>query len=175
MTVKKLTYMAVLTAVALIIFVIEAQIHIPFLPPGAKLGLANIVTVFALFSNGNGKMPVKLKTSDVLMILLCRIVLGALFTGRVLAFIYSLAGGALCFCAMALVRRVLTERQIWVCSIVGSIFHNIGQIAAAVLVTGSVFIAAYLPVLTITGIITGLLTGFAAQFLSARLRGAAGR
>ena len=156
--------MAMLTAIALIIFVIEAQIPPPVPIPGAKLGFANIITLFALFWDRK-----KLTTVDVLMILVCRILLGAVFTGRATVLIYSFAGGMTSFAVQATLRRVVTNRQIWVCGAIGAVVHNIGQIAAAILVTGSVAVAAYLPVLIISGIATGLLTGFIAQFTLNRI------
>ena len=179
--VKKLTLMAVLTAIALIVFIIEAQIPLPLPIPGAKPGLANTVTLFALFYVGkNDKsretdnhrpaslMP-SLKTVDAFMILACRIILGAVFTGRAVAFIYSMAGGLLGFAAQAALKRLVTKKQIWVCGAVGAVFHNIGQIIAAILVTGTPSIIAYLPVLTVVGVVTGILTGLIAQFSIERL------
>ena len=75
MELKKLTRNALLTAIALTIFMIEAQIP-PLVPiAGVKLGLANIVTVFALFAYG---------WRDALMILLVRVFLGSIFSGQVM-------------------------------------------------------------------------------------------
>ena len=104
MTVRKLTHMAVLTAVALTIFVLEAQLP-PLVPvvPGIKLGLTNVVTVYALFALGPGPTA---------MILLARVVLGSLFTGGSTIF-YSLAGVVCCYLVMALLRLVMTEKQMW--------------------------------------------------------------
>ena len=82
---KQLTLMALLTAIALAIHVAEAQIPAPVPIPGVKLGLANIVTVWAMFSLGPG---------PALMILVARILLGSLFSG-VMSLLYSLAGGLL--------------------------------------------------------------------------------
>ena len=88
MELKKLTRNALLTAIALTIFMVEAQIP-PLVPiPGVKLGLANIVTVFALFAY---------KKQDALMILLVRVFLGSVFSGQMMTLLYSLAGGLLCF------------------------------------------------------------------------------
>ena len=173
--------MAILTAVALIVFIIEAQIPLPLPIPGAKLGLANTVTLFALWYGKQGGdsfaskekqenlSPASLTTADAFLILVCRIVLGAVFTGRVIAFIYSMAGGLLGFAAQAALKRFVTNKQIWVCGAVGAIFHNIGQILAAMLVTGTSSIIAYLPLLTIVGLVTGILTGFIAQFTVERI------
>ena len=157
---KQLTFMALLTAIALAIHVAEAQIPAPVPIPGVKLGLANIVTVYAVFTLGAG---------PALMILVARILLGSLFAGQVMSLAYSLAGGLLCFVVMLLLKRVLTRRQIWVASVIGAIFHNIGQILVAIVVTGTPAIVSYLPVLLLSGIAAGLFTGFAAQTFIRRM------
>ena len=199
---KKLALMAVLTAAALIVFIIEAQIPVPVPIPGVKLGLANVITLFALFwrrqeasmasalrkeknaaSEQHKEVRISLTlrkeksaadgltTADAFMILVCRIVLGAVFSGNAAALIYSTAGGMFAFAAEAALKRFVTDKQIWVCGVSGAIFHNIGQILAAMLVTGTPYIAALLPVLTIVAVITGVITGMAAQFAVARLSG----
>ena len=158
---KRLTRMGLLTALALIIFTIEAQIPAPVPIPGVKLGLANIITVYAMFCLG---------PRDTLLILLVRIFLGSLFTGQMMALAYSLCGGLLCYLVMLVMRRIVTENQIWVCSVIGAIAHNIGQIIAAIVVTSTPGLAVYLPVLLVSGIIAGLFTGFAAQFTIHRMK-----
>lgn len=159
-TAKRLAYMAVLTAVALTIFAIEAQLP-PIVPlPGIKLGLANIVTVYAVFALGPGPAG---------MILLARVLLGSLYAGG-LTILYSLAGGICCWLVMVGLRRLVTEKQLWVCSMFGAMAHNLGQMGAALLITRTPAVAAYLPVLLLSGLITGVFTGLCAQFLLARLR-----
>lgn len=159
---KKLIYMALLTANALTIFMVEAQIPVPVPIPGVKLGLANIITVYSMFSLGS--IP-------TLMILIARILLGAIFSGRVISLLYSLGGGLLCYSIMLVMRKFLTTRQIWICSVIGAIFHNIGQILVAMAVTGTVSIIAYFPILMVSGIISGFFTGHCAQILVTRLGG----
>lgn len=157
---KRLTRMGLLTALALIIFIIEAQLP-PLVPiPGVKLGLANIVTVYAMFELG---------PRDTLMILLCRIFLGSIFAGQMMTFFFSLSGGLLCYVIMLFMRKIVTEKQIWICSIFGAIGHNIGQILAAIFFTSTPGLVMYLPVLMISGIIAGAFTGFCAQFLLQRI------
>ena len=169
LNIKKLTLMAALTAAALIIFIIEAQVPLPIPVPGAKLGLANAITLFALFyspkSSNTGKQQsaINLTNTNALTILLLRILVGAIITGRFLSLILSLSGGILSFAAMALTKKIVTNKQIGVCGAIGAIFHNIGQILAAMLITGTASIASYLPVLIIIGIFTGTITGFIAQ------------
>lgn len=161
MRVKTLTRMALLTAIALAIFAVEAQIPVPIPVPGIKLGLANIVTVAALYWMGAG---------PALAILLVRVVLGCLATGQVAAIFYSLAGGLLSLAVMLPMRRVVGRKQIWVLSIVAAMTHNVGQILAAMVLTGTPQIVVYLPILLFSGIITGLFTGICAQLAIGRLQ-----
>ncbi len=157
---KRLTKDALLLTAALVIYLLEAQIP-PLVPlPGVKLGLANIITVYAIFRVG---------AKDTLAILLCRVLLGSVFGGNWMAFAYSLTGGLFCYCAMLLLRKNLTEKQIWVASAVGAVFHNIGQILVAMLLFRTAAVAVYFPVLVASGVVTGVFTGLCAQFLTARL------
>ena len=159
---KRLTTDALLLTAALIIFIIEAQIP-PVVPvPGVKLGLANIITVYAIWRVG---------PKDTLLILLGRIALGSIFAGQMMSFLYSLGGGLLCFAAMLLVRKILTEDQIWVASVIGAVFHNVGQTLVAIAVFETVNVAYYFPVLLLSGLVTGLFTGIAAQALIRRMNG----
>lgn len=153
--------MALLTAVALIIFAVEAQIPVPVPIPGVKLGLANVVTLFAVYTIGRKKAAA---------VLLLRIVLGSLVCGQVASMAFSLAGGALCFCVICILKPMMTDRQIWVLSIFGAIGHNIGQIVIATAFAGTLSMLLYLPVLLISGIITGLFTGLCAQYLYKHLK-----
>lgn len=152
--------MALLTAIALTIFMAEAQLPNPIPLPGIKLGLANVVTVYAIFALGPG---------DTLLILLSRILLGSIFSGQMMTFFYSLAGGLLCFCAMLLLRRLFSPNQIWICSVIGAAFHNIGQLLAAIAIARTPALTVYLPFLLLGGMAAGLFTGLCAQFLLARL------
>ncbi len=159
---KRLTTDALLLTAALIIFIIEAQIP-PVVPvPGVKLGLANIITVYAVWRAG---------ARDAFLILIARIILGSIFAGQMTSFLFSLGGGLLCFAAMLLVRKILSEDQIWVASVIGAVFHNIGQTIVAVAVFQTANVAFYFPVLLLSGLVTGLFTGVAAQALLKRLRG----
>ena len=159
MTARRLTRDALLTAVALILFTAEAQIPAPVPIPGVKLGLSNIVNVWAVCRIG---------AWDALAILLCRVFLGALFAGHMMVLFYSLSGGLLSLCALLILRRVTDESQLWICSVFAAIAHNAGQIAAAALITRSTAVLAYFPFLVVSGAITGLFTGLCAQFLVSR-------
>ena len=160
MDTKRLAKLAVLTTAALIIFTFEAQIPAPVPIPGVKLGLANIITVYAAFT---------MTGYEAALILLCRIILGSLFTGTAVSMLYSLGGGALCIAVTLLLAKVLGRGQMWVASICGAISHNLGQLAVAALVMGTGAVFVYLPPLMISAVVTGAFTGFAAQRLTDRL------
>ena len=161
MNVKKMTFLSLLSAIALTIFLLEAQIP-PVVPiPGIKLGLANIVTVFAVFIMG----PV-----EGSLILAVRIFLGAVFAGNFSTIFYSAAGGALAILTVIFLKKILKKNQIWVAGCLGAIAHSIGQMAAAILLTGTPGLLIYLPVLIICSIVTGLFTGLCAQFIINRWR-----
>lgn len=162
MKVKKLTTMALLSAVALTIFVIEAQIP-PIVPlPGIKLGLSNIVTVFAVFTLGSW---------EAVTILFVRIFLGAVFAGNFSTIIYSVAGGGCAILTTVVLRCILKEKQLWVAGCLGAVAHSIGQMIAAVAITATPSLAVYLPVMIVCSIITGLFTGLCAQLLVNRGKG----
>lgn len=160
MKTKDLILTAILTASALVAFTIEAAM--PPLTPiyGIKLGLANIFTLFALYALG---------TRQAAAVLFLRIILGSIFTGQLVSFIYSLTGGVLSFVLIVLLKRFFPLKQVWVLSVLSAVMHNIGQLAAAVLMTETVQILYYLPVLLISGIIAGAFTGLCAQLVLMRL------
>ncbi len=153
---RKLALMAMLTAVSLIVFVIEAQIPAPVPIPGVKLGLANIITLVAIVILGR---------KEAGAILFVRIVMASVFAGGVSGFMFSLAGGALAYALMCLTVKLFPEKMLWCASILGAIAHNIGQLAVSVWITGTVSILVYAPALIASGIITGAFTGFGAVYL----------
>ena len=157
----RITRLALLTAIALTIFLAEAQIPALTAVPGVKLGLANIVTVYVMFAMGPG---------DALLVLSARLFLGAVFSGQMMTLLYSAAGGLLSWCVLCLLGRLLTERQIWLASPVAAIFHNIGQLLAAAAVLRSWSVLAWLPYLVIAAVLAGLFTGIAAQALIKQLK-----
>ena len=156
MKVKKLVLLALLTAIALSIFMIEAQIPAPVPVPGVKLGVANIVTVFTVFLLGSWEGAA---------VLFCRIFLGAVFAGNFSTIFYSAAGGLLSILTTVGLKRIVTHKQLWVVGALAAMAHSIGQMAAAILISGTPELAIYLPVLIAISIITGLFTGLCAQLL----------
>lgn len=155
MNTKKIVTLALFTALALILSLVESALP-PLAPvPGIKLGLANIITLIVLLNY---------TPRDAFLVLLVRVLLSSLFTGQVIYLLYSLAGALLCFLAMWIVNRLLQKHFIFLTSITGSCFHNIGQILMAIFLTGTPGVAAYLPILLISGIVTGLFTGLCAHY-----------
>ncbi len=156
MKAKKIALLGLLSAIALTIFMVEAQIPSLVPVPGVKLGLSNIVTVFAVFCLG---------AKEGAGVLFVRIFLGAIFAGNFSTILYSAAGGLLAILATIGLKRILKQNQLWVAGIFGAIAHSIGQMAMAILVSGTVGLIAYLPILIVCSIITGCFTGLCAQFL----------
>ena len=156
MKTKKLTLLALLSAIALTIFLVEAQIPALVPIPGVKLGLANIVTVFTVFVLG---------PREGAAVLFVRIFLGAVFAGNFSTIFYSAAGGLCAIGVTILLRKILNRKQLWVAGCLGAVAHSIGQMAMAVLLTGTPSLAVYLPVMIAISIVTGLFTGLCAQFL----------
>ena len=161
MNIRRLTELALLSSVALIIFVIELRIPNPFPIPGVKLGLANIVTVYAVF---------RYRPSETAMIVAVRLLLGAMFSGNPSALLYSAAGAVCCLTGMLALRKILPEKQIWLCSVIGAMLHNLGQITAAVIMMQSFGVIAYLPLLLVTGSLAGTFTGLCTQLLLRRIK-----
>ena len=156
MKTRKLTTLSLLCAIALTIFMVEAQIPALVPIPGIKLGLANIVTVFTVFAIG---------AKEGALVLFVRIFLGAVFAGNFSTIFYSAAGGALAIGVTILSKKFLTKKQLWVAGVLGAIAHSIGQMAMAITLTSTPGLAVYLPVMIVVSIITGTFTGLCAQLL----------
>ena len=156
MKTKKLTLLSLLTAIALTIFMVEAQIPALVPIPGIKMGLANIVTVFVVFAIGS---------KEAAAVLFARIFLGAVFAGNFSTILYSAAGGGCAIAVTVLLKKILTKKQLWVAGALGAIAHSVGQMAMAIAITSTPGLIAYLPVMIVVSIITGTFTGLCAQFL----------
>ena len=160
--VRRLTELAVLTAVSLIVFIVELQIPNPFPIPGIKLGLANIITVYAVYHY---------RAHEVAATVAVRLILGAVFSGNLSALLYSASGAFLCLVGMLILRRFIDEKHLWLASVFGAVLHNTGQMAAALLVTQTVQLLLYYPFLIVTGCLAGAFTGLCAQLITARIKG----
>lgn len=161
MKTKTITLISSLTALSLVIFIVEAQIP-PIVPiPGIKLGLANIVSLIAVFWVGK---------RNAFLIVILRIFLGSIYAGNAQTFLFSLSGGLLCCFVTIGLSVILKDNKIWVISIIGAISHIIGQLAVAYLLTNIDQIFYYAPILILSAIITGSFTGIVAQITYKRIK-----
>lgn len=149
MNTKKLTVLSMLLAIAFILSWIEMVLGISTGIPGIKLGLANIIILFAVCVCGK---------KEGFMILICRLILNALLFGNAVSFMYSVAGGILSFLIMCIAIYILKLGYIF-SSICGGIFHNVGQLIVAFIILKNSAVIFYLPYLIIGGIVTGALNG----------------
>ena len=156
MKTRRIVLLGLLTAIALTIFMLEAQLPAPLPVPGVKLGLANIVTVFTVFLLGS---------REGVLVLSARVFLGAVFAGNFGTILYSAAGGALAIALTIGLKKILKENQLWVAGCAGAVAHSVGQMAVALWVSGTWGLLYYLPILIAVSIVTGLFTGLCAQFL----------
>ena len=153
---KQLAAAGMLTAAALIVFVIEAQIP-PIVPiPGIKLGISNVVTRAAI------RMVGKVWGSAVHIL---RIVLGSLFTGQAVSFLYSISGGVCCLIVMLLLTSFLSNRWLWLISAISAVVHAGAQLVTAAIVMWTKSVLVYAPLILISAIVTGVFTGLCVQFL----------
>lgn len=149
---KRLATLSILLALSLALSYIDGIFSAMIPLPGVKLGLANIGVVLFVCLN---------RYKSALGLSLVRVLLASLLFAGFSGFAMSLTGALLSFAVMLLCRKSGLLRVIGI-SAAGGIFHNIGQIAAAMLLAGTAQLYYYLPLLLITGLICGLLTGTAA-------------
>ena len=155
---KKIVFIGLLISMSLVLSYFERFIPLPFAFPGVKLGLANAVTLTALYL---------LNFRGTFTLVLVRILMNAMFIGNFMSFWYSLSGGLLSFLIMYLCVRFFGKNLSTVgISVAGAFFHNIGQLLVVAIVTGSFAVAfSYLPILTVSALITGLLIGITVKLL----------
>lgn len=154
---KRLVFMALLTAMSLTVWLIEAQIPLPIPVPGVKLGLASVITLTAMALLGR---------RDAGLVLLARVILSALFAGSFSVILFSLAGGFLSWAVMALTIGLFDEKRLWAVSILGAIGHNAGQLLAAAAVMKTASVLWYGPALLSAAIVTGAFTGLVSMYLT---------
>ena len=154
--VRRLVTSAFFAALALVVFVVEAQFP-PLFIPGAKLGLSNIFSLFALVLYGPG---------EALAVVLVRTLLGSLITGSVGSLVYSLTAGLIAVAAEAmLVKFVFPRISIVAVSVACAVLHNMVQCALFVTINGAPQMLAYMPYLALIGVPSGALVGLAVYLL----------
>ena len=159
---QKIIFISLLVAQGVVIGLIENMIPYPFaFAPGAKLGLANLITIIALFT-----MPKR----DSFLLIWLRLILTTLLGGTVSTFLYSMSGSLLSYFGMLLVKQLGPKRvSIIGISAAGGFLHNVGQLVTASWIAQSWSVMLYLPVLEFFGILSGIAIGIAANYLLQRV------
>lgn len=157
---KKIAVLGVLTGVTLVLSYLEAILPpIYAAVPGIKVGLPNIVIILILY---------KFSAKEAAVVSFLRVVLVALLFGNTMTFAYSLVGAVLSLLVMALMKKTDFFSPVGV-SILGGVFHNIGQILVAIVLLNSTLIGYYMIILTITGTLAGVFVGLTGSILLKRL------
>ena len=159
MKTKKLAFIGISVALAMILSFVESQIPALIAVPGVKVGLPNLVIVFLLYKCG---------WREAALVNFVRVILSSILFGNVQTLTFSLAGAAISLLGMILLMRTEKFSSVAV-SVVGGVLHNLGQILATVLWLGTMEIAYYLPVLLISGTVAGILIGIVSGMLVERL------
>lgn len=159
---KKTALLGMLVALAFVLSYIETLIPVNLGIPGAKLGLANLVVMVALYTLG---------TKEAFGLSMVRILLTGLTFSSMAAMLYSFAGGLLSFAVMALMKKT-KKLSVTGVSVLGGIAHNAGQIFVAMWMLDTATLIYYLPVLAITGVASGTVIGLLAVMVIRRISGA---
>ncbi|WP_080147353.1 Gx transporter family protein [Marinilactibacillus piezotolerans] len=155
---QKMIYIALLSAQAVILGLVERSIPFPFaFAPGAKLGIANLITIVALYT-----LPFK----DSMKVVGMRLIMTTLLGGTLSTFMYSAAGAVLSYLGM-LVVKIIGKQKVSIIGVsaTGGILHNLGQLFVASSIARTWTVLLYLPVLSFMGILSGIAIGIAANFL----------
>ena len=159
MKTRKISYMALTTALCMVLSFVESQIPAFVAVPGVKVGLANIAVIFALYRMG---------WKEAAAVSLIRVVLVSLLVGKFAALFYSLAGAVLSLAGMCLLKKTGKFTEIIV-SVAGGVLHNIGQIAMASILLETDVLRYYLPLLLLSGTIAGIVVGVSSAILIRRI------
>jgi len=157
---KKVAFLGLTIALAMIMSYIETLFPLNFAVPGIKMGLANIVIIFVLY---------RMSFKDACIVSLIRVFLVSLLFGNIMAMSYSLAGAVLSLLVMYALKKAEKFSVIGV-SITGAIMHNVGQIVMAVIIMGTEQIAYYLPALVVSGVVSGVLIGVVSALVINRVK-----
>lgn len=156
---QRMVFLGILCAEGIVLGVLEASLPTIFpFAPGAKIGLSNIVTLIAL---------VTLPFGDCILLTILRLVLTALITGGAITFLYAFSGAMLSLIMMKFFMFFYKRKLISLIgvSIVGGVFHNLGQLLIASWIAQTPSIMLYLPILTFMGILSGIAVGLVAKQL----------
>ena len=161
---RKLVLFSFLVTLGTTLHVFEAMLPNPLPFPGVKLGLANIVTLLAIYMYG---------LREGLIVAVLRVLFGSLLIGTLfsVSFMMSLTGAVISSLVMAILYRYIHVFSILGVSMAGAVSHNVGQLlmASYLIETKSIFF--YLPVLIVVGLPTGFMTGYISRMLFPYIKG----
>jgi heptaprenyl diphosphate synthase len=159
---RRLVFLSMLVALGAVLHVLEGLFPVPLPLPGVKLGLANIVTLFALYLYG---------VRAGLAVATARVLLGSLISGVFLSpgFFLALSGAIAGTLIMAMLLNYTSCFSLIGVSMAGAVGHNLGQLLAASIILQSSSVFYYLPVLLLAGVPTGIFTGYILKSLLERL------
>lgn len=159
MKASKLSILSLSVSLAMILSFVESQIPAMVAIPGVKVGLANIVVVFALY---------KLGWKEAVVISLTRVFLVGLLFGNGISILYSITGATVSFAAMVLLKQAKVFSTMAV-SVAGGVLHNLGQIAMACVIMGTDVLRYYAPFLILSGTLAGIAIGVLAAIMIRRI------
>ena len=160
MKTRKLAILGMFVALAFVLSYIEFLLPLNIGIPGAKIGLANLVIMVALYTLGE---------KNAIALSIVRVVLVGLTFGNLSMMLYSLAGASLSLLVMLIAKKTGKFSMTGV-SILGGVFHNVGQIIVAMLVLETSSLFYYLPFLIVVGTITGIVIGIVANLITVRVK-----
>lgn len=166
---KRTAKLGFLLALALILSYVESLIPFTFGIPGIKLGLPNLIVLLLLYSGKTSMTGAR----DALLVNCLRIVLSGFLFGSLFAILYAMAGAVFSFTAMVIAKRCRCFSMAGV-SVLGGVFHNVGQTVVAILVVDTYAVLYYLPVLIVAGVVTGAVLGILGMELLPYLKRAEG-
>lgn len=159
---RKIIFISLLIAQGVVLGLIENMIPYPFaFAPGAKLGLANLITIIALFT---------MSKKDSFLLVCLRLILTTLLGGTLSTFLYSMSGAMLSYLGMLVVKKIGPKYvSIIGISATGGFMHNVGQLLTASFIAQTWSVLLYLPILSFLGILSGIAIGIAANYLLKRV------
>lgn len=157
---QKIARYALLTALAMVLSWLESMVPVTTAVPGVKLGLTNLVVIFALY---------RMSLRDAAAISGIRVLLVSMTFGNAYSFAYSLAGATLSLAVMALLKKTGKLSMLGV-SVAGGVCHNVGQILVAMAVLETTGLIYYLPVLMVSGVVAGVCIGVVGAVVTKRIK-----
>ncbi len=157
---RKIAFLGLLIALAFVLSYVEMLLPINIGIPGAKVGLANLVIMVALYTIGE---------RNAFILSVVRVVLVGLTFGNLAMMIYSLAGAMLSFVAMLIAKRIKLFSVTGV-SVIGGVFHNLGQIIVAIIVLDTASLIYYFPFLVVVGTVSGIVIGIISGMIIERFK-----